>query len=232
MRAGAPASADRRPASRSSPDRPRRRPWRLLAAAATGLAAIVVAPLGGLAGEPAAGPAACGHAAAVRTHLASLAFARQPVVTIPQDAAPAPNLAFRTADGAPTSLADMRGRMLLVNLWATWCAPCREEMPALDRLQARMGGHDFAVVAINVDQRLLDRPRQVLDRMGVSALAYHADPDAKVFADLKAIGRASGLPVSLLVDADGCELASVTGPAAWDTDDALTFIAAAKDRRR
>jgi hypothetical protein len=105
-------------------------------------------------------------------------------------------------------------------------------MPALDRLQARMGGDAFAVVAINVDQRLLDRPRRVLEQMAVTALVYHADPKAKVFDDLKAIGRASGLPVSLLIDSDGCELAFVNGPLAWDTEEAMAFIAAAKDRRQ
>lgn len=209
-----------------------RRSRNLLAKIAVWLVVVVATTPEVSSQEPAAEPLSCGHTVAVRAHLASLAFGRQPMVTIAQDASLAPNLSFQTADGTWTSLADMRGRTLLINLWATWCAPCREEMPALDRLQARMGGSTFAVVAINVDQRLLDRPRQVLEQMAVSALVYHADPEAKVFADLKAIGRASGLPVSLLIDADGCELAFVNGPTAWDAKEAMVFVAAANGRRQ
>ena len=87
---------------------------------------------------------------------------------------------------------------MLLNLWATWCAPCRQEMPALDKLQAELGGPDFEVVAVNIDTRNLDKPRRWLEDAGVTRLAYYADPQAKVFQDLRAgrqgRGHADHLP--------------------------------------
>ncbi len=85
---------------------------------------------------------------------------------------------------------------MLLNLWATWCVPCRKEMPALDALQQRLGGPDFEVVAINIDTRDPDKPKAWLKEVGIEKLAYYADPDAKTFQDLKAIGRAFGMPTT------------------------------------
>jgi thiol-disulfide isomerase/thioredoxin len=141
-----------------------------------------------------------------------------------------PNLAFQGPDGKPMTLADLRGRMVLVNLWATWCAPCRKEMPALDRLQAELGGADFEVVAINIDQRNLERPKTFLNEVGVSRLAYYADPSARIFQQLRAVDRAVGMPTTLLIDKDGCELAYLAGPAEWASEDAKAFIRAALGR--
>jgi thiol-disulfide isomerase/thioredoxin len=141
-----------------------------------------------------------------------------------------PDLTFRAPDGQPTSLSGFRGKVILVNLWATWCAPCRKEMPALDKLQGELGGPEFEVVAINIDQRNLDRPRSFLAEIGVSRLAYYADPSAKVFQQLRVVDRALGMPTTLLIDRDGCELAYLPGPAEWASEDALKLIRAALGR--
>ena len=112
-----------------------------------------------------------------------------------------PSSPSRTPTAADKTLADWRGRTVLLNLWATWCVPCRKEMPALDALQAKLGGADFEVVAVNIDTRNLDKPKAWLKEVGISTLAYYADPSAKVFQDLKAIGKAFGMPTTLLIDA-------------------------------
>jgi len=127
-------------------------------------------------------------------------------------------------------LADFRGRTVLLNLWATWCVPCRKEMPALDALQAKLGGDRFQVVAVNIDQRNLDKPKAWLEEVGIKRLGYYADPSAKVFQDLKAIGKAVGMPTTLLIDPNGCELGVLAGPAEWASDDAVKLIEAATRR--
>jgi thiol-disulfide isomerase/thioredoxin len=138
-----------------------------------------------------------------------------------------PSLAFKDASGADKTLADWRGRTVLLNLWATWCVPCRKEMPALDALQAKLGGPDFAVVAINIDTRDTDKPKAWLKDVGIHKLGYYADNSAKVFQDLKAAGKAFGMPTTLLVDPNGCELAALAGPAEWASDDAVKLVTAA-----
>jgi thiol-disulfide isomerase/thioredoxin len=137
------------------------------------------------------------------------------------------DLAFMAPNGGDTSLAAFGGRTLLVNLWATWCVPCRTEMPALDNLEAALGGEAFEVVAINIDLGDPERARAFLGEIGVSQLAFYSDPSAQVFSALKKRGLAFGLPVTLLIDGKGCRIGSVEGPAAWDSDDAKALIKAA-----
>jgi thiol-disulfide isomerase/thioredoxin len=136
-------------------------------------------------------------------------------------------LSFSGPDGKPTSLEAKAGKMLLVNLWATWCAPCRAEMPALDALQASKGGPDFEVVAINVDTGDDAKPRKFLAETGVKSLAYYRDPTLGVFDALKERALALGLPVTLIVDRDGCVIAGMNGPANWAGQDAATLVEAA-----
>src|SRR3977135_4336913 len=138
-----------------------------------------------------------------------------------------PDLAFEDADGKPKKLSDWRGRTVLVNLWATWCVPCRREMPALESLQTKLGGPDFEVVAVNIDTRDPEKPKNFLKDANLTRLGYFSDQKAKVFQDLKAIGRALGMPTSVLVDGQGCEIATIAGPAEWDSDDAIKLITAA-----
>ncbi|HHZ07338.1 MAG TPA: TlpA family protein disulfide reductase [Rhizobiales bacterium] len=139
-------------------------------------------------------------------------------------------LAFDDPDGRASTIADHAGKTLLVNLWATWCAPCRAEMPALDALQRRMGGDAFEVVAINIDTGDDAKPRAFLSEIGVTALRFYRDATMGVFNDLKRRSLALGLPVTLLVDAEGCLLASMNGPAEWAGDDARKLIEAAVGR--
>ena len=139
-------------------------------------------------------------------------------------------ITFGGPDGQPRSLADFRGRTVLLNLWATWCVPCREEMPALDKLQAKFGGPDFEVVAVNIDTTRLDRRQTFLKDAGVTNLAFYADPGADVFQILKKAGKVTGLPTTMLVDAQGCELAIMPGQADWASQDAAALITAALGR--
>jgi thiol-disulfide isomerase/thioredoxin len=203
-----------------------RRPLLFGAAAAIGLGALALYGTGG-AGNSAA---ECRGAKPVTERLAPLARGEVAAVTVPKEPKPLPDLAFRAPDGAQKTLADYKGRTVLVNLWATWCVPCRQEMPALDKLQAALGGPDFEVVAINIDTRNVDRPKSWLKEAGVERLAYYADPEAKVFQDLKRVGKAVGMPTTLLVDPQGCELALLSGPAEWGSEDALKLIRTALAR--
>lgn len=146
---------------------------------------------------------------------------------VPDVSKPVVPLTFKGPKGETVMLSDFKGRTILLNLWATWCVPCRQEMPALDHLQAEAGGKDFSVVAVSIDQRNLDKPKAFLDEIKVTRLGYYSDPSAKIFQDLKAAGRAFGMPTTLVIDPAGCELAYLAGPAEWAGRDALDFIRAA-----
>ncbi len=137
------------------------------------------------------------------------------------------DLAFLGAEEEPMTLADFEGRVALVNLWATWCAPCRAEMPALDRLEAALGGEDFAVVPVSVDTGERDRPAQFLESIGVERLPLYTDSSTKIFEALKGRGIAVGLPVTVLLDRNGCRLGHINGPAEWDGEDGRALIEAA-----
>jgi thiol-disulfide isomerase/thioredoxin len=137
-------------------------------------------------------------------------------------------IAFEGDDGGKLTLADFKGRPILLNLWATWCVPCREEMPALDRLQAAKGGPGFQVVAVNVDTARLEKRAAFLDRAGVKSLTRYADPSGDAFETLRKDGKALGLPVTLVIDKDGCEIAAVEGGAKWDSAEAQALITTLK----
>ena len=111
-----------------------------------------------------------------------------------------------------------------MNIWAAWCVPCRAEMPALDRLQQQLGSPSFEVVAINVDTSHLEKPKALLSEIGVKALKFYSDPKADVFFRLRQEGGLTGLPTTFLIDAQGCEIGRMSGPAAWDSADALKLI--------
>src|SRR3954451_8627807 len=191
-----------------------------LVGVAVGLAAVY--GIGAMQRNPA--EAACKEAGELARRLAPLARGEVAAVAIASEPRRLPELAFTDAAGKPRTLADFRGKTVLLNLWATWCVPCRKEMPALDALQARLGGDKFEVVAVNIDTRNLDKPRTWLREVGITKLGYYADPSAKVFQDLKATGKAFGMPTTLLVDPRGCELAALAGPAEWSSEDAVKLI--------
>jgi thiol-disulfide isomerase/thioredoxin len=192
--------------------------------AAIGFAGIY--GIGGL-GRNATGDAACRGAVDLARKIAPLAHGEVAALSMATTPLRLPDLAFEDADGKPKKLSDWRGRTVLVNLWATWCVPCRKEMPALEGLQTRLGGENFEVVAINIDTRDPQKPKNFLREANLTRLGYFSDQKAKVFQDLKAIGRALGMPTSVLVDGQGCEIATIAGPAEWDSDDAIKLITAA-----
>jgi len=195
----------------------RARRYAPLALAATGLVALVVAAVlvfqsgddrgapGGLAGAaPAAAPAS-DDTAGMSLHDA------------PREL---PELRFTDGSGKPLSLADFRGKLVLLNLWATWCGPCREEMPTLDRLQAELGGPDFEVVALSIDRAGIAVVDAFYAEIGVKNLARYIDDSGKVAQQLNALG----LPTTLLLDREGREIARHVGPAAWDTPSMVAFF--------
>lgn len=175
--------------------------------------------------------AVCEAAEPLAVALKPLAKGEVAALQIPSQPARLRDLAFKLPDGRETTLSAFRGRAVLVNLWATWCAPCRHEMPALDRLQQKFGGPDFEVVTINIDTRNTEKAAVFLDEIGVKSLTLYADPTAKIFQDLKSVGRAFGMPTTILLDKNGCELAYLAGPAEWSSPDAFAFIGRALEHK-
>ena len=175
-------------------------------------------------------PGACAAAASTAQELAPLARGEVAALSVARRPREATPLTFTGPDDAPLSLAAFKGRTVLLNLWATWCVPCREEMPSLDKLQARLGGPDFEVVAINIDTTRLDRRQAFLKEAGVEKLAFYTDRSADVFQALKKAGKVVGLPTTLLIDPDGCELGVMPGPADWASEDAARLVKAALRR--
>ena len=173
-----------------------------------------------------AGP--CAGAQAIAARIAPLAHGEVAALVLAKTPRVMPDLSFAGPDGARTSLAAFRGRTVLLNLWATWCIPCRQEMPALDRLQGAEGGADFEVVAVNIDTARLDKPRAMLGEIGVKNLRYYADPAAEIFQTLRSFSKVQGLPATLLIDKNGCEIGLMAGPADWASGDAAALIKAAK----
>jgi thiol-disulfide isomerase/thioredoxin len=188
------------------------------------LAALAAAAFYGTSGQ--GGKGACpAPSVAVAERLRPLAHGEIAALAVAKTPHPAPALSFAT-NGEKRTLADFHGRAVLLNLWATWCVPCRAEMPALDKLQVEAGGPRFEVVAVNVDTARLERPAKFLDEIGVTHLARYADPSGDAFETLRLAGKALGLPTSLLIDADGCEIGAVAGPANWSSPEALAAVKA------
>jgi len=131
-----------------------------------------------------------------------------------------PEVQFVNADGKPVTLKDWRGKVVLLNLWATWCAPCRGEMPALDRLQDALGSDKFEVVALAVDKSGLEGARKFFGETKAQKLKLYADPTARIGNDFKVVG----MPTSILIDAEGREVGRLIGPAEWDSPEAKRLI--------
>lgn len=133
---------------------------------------------------------------------------------------PLPAFTITGPDGAPVDSAALAGKVTLVNLWATWCPPCLREMPSLDALQAKLGGADFAVVAINQDVQGLEKAQTWLNDHQLGNLTAYADPKGEA---PKAFGVA-GLPVTVLLDRNGAEIARLVGEAEWDSPEMIEKI--------
>lgn len=131
-----------------------------------------------------------------------------------------PEIRFENGKGKPLTLADFRGKVVLLNIWATWCSPCREEMPALDKLQATLGGLDFEVVALSIDQGGVTAVRKFFGKIGIRTLALYVDPSGQASSTLGAVG----VPTTLMIDRAGRELWRVVGPVQWDKPEAIETV--------
>jgi thiol-disulfide isomerase/thioredoxin len=196
-------------------------------AAAIAVLAVVVAVygIGHLRSNPDA--TACRQAVATAARIAPLAHGEVAALAVAHTGYRVPDLAFKDGTGQARTLKDWRGRTVLLNLWATWCVPCRKEMPALDALQAKLGSDKFQVVAVNIDTRDPQKPRNFLKQVGVSHLAYFTDESAQVFETLKEAGKAFGMPTTLIIGPHGCEIGNMAGPAEWASDDGVKLVSAA-----
>jgi thiol-disulfide isomerase/thioredoxin len=134
------------------------------------------------------------------------------------------HLTFKGPDDRQMALSDFSGKTVLLNLWATWCAPCRKEMPALDELQAEMGDETFEVVAVNLDRGGPEKPKTFLEEVGVSNLTFYQDSSNDLLKDLRKVARATGLPTTILVSPKGCEIGTMYGPAEWASGEAKALI--------
>jgi thiol-disulfide isomerase/thioredoxin len=133
-----------------------------------------------------------------------------------------PAFTFTDQTGAPAMLSQWQGRVILLNVWATWCAPCRKEMPDLSALQTALGSKDFEVVTLSADAKGATVSADFLRGLGITNLAVFADPELKSLAQLQLIG----LPGTLLIDRQGREAARILGPAKWDAPEAMAMIKA------
>lgn len=140
------------------------------------------------------------------------------------------DLTFQGPEGEPMTMADFKDKTVLLNLWATWCAPCRKEMPALDQLQADLGDSTFEVVAVNLDRGGPDKPKAFLDEIGVSSLNYYQDSSNGLLKQLRRVSRATGLPTTILIDPEGCEIGTMYGPAEWASGEAKNLIQSARGK--
>ncbi len=131
--------------------------------------------------------------------------------------------AFQDAEGKPLKLSDWKGRVALVNLWATWCAPCRKEMPDLAKLQKELGSDDFEVVAISVDRKGAEASAAFLKETGADGLRLYVEPTTAILNDIQALG----LPATVLIDRQGREIGRLLGPADWASPEAIALVKAA-----
>ena len=186
--------------------------WSVLGAAAV---LYVIVASSAKQGRDAAEPPKLSHA------LATGAMAKFEFAIAPQ---PAPDIAFADAAGKAVTFADRRGAVLLVNFWATWCAPCLEELPSLDALARARGGEDFAVVAIAADPRGPEVAQAFLEKIGVKSLPLHMDSNLRLAS---AMGAGAGLPLTILYDRRGREIGRLRGAADWSSAEAARLVDAA-----
>jgi thiol-disulfide isomerase/thioredoxin len=133
---------------------------------------------------------------------------------------PVPELTFLDEGGEEVALGDFAGDVVVLNLWATWCAPCRREMPSLDRLQAELREKGLRVVALSLDRGDVGKVRDFFEELEIANLAIYQDPEARAGREL----GAPGLPTTVVIDRAGQEVGRLLGPAEWDSADALALL--------
>ncbi|QIE55644.1 TlpA family protein disulfide reductase [Pikeienuella piscinae] len=166
-------------------------------------------------------PAAAGDLSADQIEALKAARAGDMTKLIFHDS-PKPRLetTFETGDGAPVSVADYEGKVVVLDFWATWCPPCREEMPSLDRLKAAMADEGFDVVTVSMDRASTEKIQEFYDSVGVENLAIHREPSLRIGSE----GAILGMPTTLILDRKGREIARLQGDAEWDGPDATGMI--------
>ncbi|MGY9047294.1 hypothetical protein P775_07595 [Puniceibacterium antarcticum] len=132
---------------------------------------------------------------------------------------------FTTFDGEPLSLADYQGKWVLVNFWATWCAPCRHEMPMLSELQTELGGDDFEVLTIATGRNPQTAMQKFFDEIGVSNLPLNRDPKSELAREMAVLG----LPITVILNPEGQEVGRLQGDAEWSSDSAKAMLQALID---
>src|SRR5262245_14999849 len=149
------------------------------------------------------------------------AWAQQPPPNfiLHQSPKPVGAVAFEDDRGRAQRVADFKGKVVLLNIWATWCSPCRQEMPALDHLQALLGGPDFEVVALSIDRKGVDAVRKFYTEVGIRNLLIRLDQ-----AGSSIRVATVGVPTTLLLDRQGRELGRISGPAEWDSASIVEFL--------
>ncbi|SFL46967.1 TlpA family protein disulfide reductase [Shimia aestuarii] len=130
--------------------------------------------------------------------------------------------AFITEDGGESTLAAYKGKVVLLNFWATWCAPCRHEMPMLSELQSELGGDDFEVVTLATGRNMVPAMKKFFEEIGVDNLPLHRDPKQILARDMAVLG----LPATVLIDREGQEIARLQGDADWSSENARAIISA------
>src|SRR5215469_2107549 len=133
---------------------------------------------------------------------------------------PVPEIRFKDDQGRDLTLANFRGRVVLLNIWATWCVPCRKEMPTLDRLEGRLGSKDFHVIALSIDRKGIEAINDFYREVGVEKLAIYLDPSEKGSHDL----AIPGVPATLLINREGGEIARKLGEAEWDSPEMVSLV--------
>lgn len=163
-----------------------------------------------------------GATSAMAADLAALKQGEMARLVVFEAPLPTPDLPFLDETGAERRLSEFRGKVVLLNLWATWCAPCRKEMPSLERLQTEMGGETFQVVTLATGRNNPAKIAEFFEQAGVSHLPRFTDASQSIARAMGVVG----LPVSVLIDAEGREVARLIGGAEWDSPEAKALIAA------
>jgi thiol-disulfide isomerase/thioredoxin len=162
------------------------------------------------------------NAGAAETAIEALRDGDMRKLNIHSEPVAAAGTAFTGEDGSEMTLADYGGKVVVLNFWATWCAPCREEMPTLSALQAAMGGEDFEVVTVATGRNDPVAMEQFFAEIGVDNLPLHRDPQQKLARDMGVLG----LPITVILDREGLEIARLQGDADWSSESAMAIVAA------
>jgi thiol-disulfide isomerase/thioredoxin len=193
---------------------------RLLIAATTAASAVVLLLVGLEYGSRVLSPETAARQLAPATGSTGSASGNQLELSVFYQPHAPPEVRFQDDQGRDLTLGDFRGRVVVLNVWATWCVPCRKEMPTLDRLQARLGGKDFLVVALSIDRKGVEAVRGFYQEVGVENLAIYVDPSGRGSRDL----GLPGVPTTLLIDQEGREVARKMGEAEWDGPEMVSLV--------